>query len=67
VVVSSPPARAEITAVVIDKVAPFAEGLSFGDVGGCERVIGTAKGELDPKAAAKLGIVDLAKAPAERA
>jgi hypothetical protein len=28
VVVASPPARAEITAVVIDKVEPFAEGMA---------------------------------------
>ena len=34
VIVSSPPTRAEITAVVIDQVEPFAEGMSFGDVGG---------------------------------
>jgi hypothetical protein len=54
--------EAEVTTIVIDKVEPFADGMSVGDTGAHERVVGTAKGELDPADAADLGIVDLAKA-----
>jgi hypothetical protein len=57
------PAQAKIIAVTVDRVEDFAGGMSFGDVGAYERVIGTAKGELDPKNALNRGIVDLAKAP----
>jgi len=57
------PAQAKITAVAVNRVEDFAGGTSFGDVGAYERVIGTAKGELDPKNGLNRGIVDLAKAP----
>jgi hypothetical protein len=57
------PAQAKITTVTVDRVEDFAGGMSFGDVGAYERVIGTAKGELDPKNSLNRGIVDLAKAP----
>ncbi|HEX7966819.1 MAG TPA: alpha/beta hydrolase domain-containing protein, partial [Stellaceae bacterium] len=56
------PAEARITAVVIDRIEPFAEGMPFGDVGAYERVIGTAKGELDPADRRNRGIVNLDKA-----
>lgn len=56
-------AEAEITAITIDRVEPFADGATFGDAGVYERVIGTAAGELDPKDPLNRGIVDLDKAP----
>jgi hypothetical protein len=57
------PAHGEITAIVVDTVEPFADGMSFGAVGAYERVTGTAKGALDPKDPLNRGIVDLDKAP----
>jgi hypothetical protein len=57
------PAQAKITGIVIDKVEPFAEGVSFGEAGTYERVTGTAKGELDPNEPLNRGIVGLAEAP----
>jgi len=57
------PAQARITELVIDKVEPFADGMAFGAAGAYERVIGTAKGELDPADPRNRGIVNLDKAP----
>lgn len=57
------PAAARVTSVRIDKVEPFAGGQSFGDTGPYERVIGVAKGELDPTDPRNAGIVGLAQAP----
>ena len=37
-----------LTAVIVDSIQPFADGTTFGDAGAWERVIGRAKGELDP-------------------
>ncbi len=62
-VVLAAPAEARITALVVDKVEPFADGAAFGEVGAYERVSGTAKGELDPADPRNRGIVDLDKAP----
>jgi len=59
---ASAPAEARITAIVVNRVEPFADGASFGKVGAYERVIGMAKGELDPEDPLNRGIVDLAKA-----
>jgi hypothetical protein len=56
-------AEARVTAITIDKVEPFAEGTSFGGAGAYERVIGTAKGEVDPGDPKNRGIVNLDKAP----
>ena len=56
-------AQARVTAIVIDKVEPFADGAPFADAGAYERVIGTVKGELDPQDPRNRGIVDLDKAP----
>ncbi|MBM3568689.1 MAG: tannase/feruloyl esterase family alpha/beta hydrolase [Alphaproteobacteria bacterium] len=61
--VCASPAIAKITSIQIDKVEPFAEAMSFGAVGAYERVIGKAKGELDPRHAGNRGIVNLDKAP----
>jgi hypothetical protein len=52
-----------ITAISIDRVEPFAEGTTFGEAGAYERVIGTAKGEVDPNDPRNRGIVNLDKAP----
>jgi hypothetical protein len=47
----------------IQKVEPLAEGAPFGAVGGYERVIGTATGEVDPIDPANKAIALLDKAP----
>jgi hypothetical protein len=57
------PAHARIAGIEIVTVEPFAEGAEFGAVGSYERVIGTARGELDPADPANAGIVDIALAP----
>ncbi|WP_336491948.1 alpha/beta hydrolase domain-containing protein [Methylobacterium nigriterrae] len=57
------PAQARITSIEIATVEPFAEGADFGSAGSYERVIGTARGELDPADPANAGIVDIALAP----
>lgn len=59
----SPQAEARITSIHIDRIEPFASGMPFGDVGAYERVIGTAKGELDPADSRNKGIVNIDKAP----
>lgn len=59
----SQPANAGITAIEIQTVEPFADGASFGEAGPYERVIGTARGELDPADPRNAGIVDLVLAP----
>ena len=57
------PAFARVTSLRIDTIEPFAGGQSFGASGAYERVIGVAKGELDPADARNAGIVGLAQAP----
>jgi hypothetical protein len=52
-----------IVSVEIKAIEPLADGAAFGDVGAYERVIGVAKGEVDPKAAANKGIALIDKAP----
>ena len=56
------PAMARVTGVRIDTVEAFAGGQPFGTTGGYERVIGVAKGELDPADPRNAGIVGLAQA-----
>lgn len=56
-------AEARVTSIRIDRVDPFAAGMSFGDVGAYERVIGVAMGELDPADPRNKGIVNIDKAP----
>src|SRR5204862_7277627 len=51
-----------ITGITISAVEPFAEGRSFGEVGGYVRVRGVAQGVLDPRTPENAGIVDLDKA-----
>ncbi|MCJ2033206.1 alpha/beta hydrolase domain-containing protein [Methylobacterium sp. J-068] len=57
------PALARVTAIEVRAVEPFAEGQDFGAAGAYERVIGVARGELDPADPRNAGIVDLALAP----
>src|SRR5262249_56261024 len=52
-----------ITSIDIKAIEPLAGGAAFGDVGPYERVIGVAKGEIDPKAAGNSGIALIDKAP----
>src|SRR3979411_1476964 len=56
-------AAARITGISIERVEPFAEGTVFGAAGSYERVIGKARGELDPQQPQNKGIVNLDKAP----
>lgn len=57
------PAQARITQIEVVTVEPFADGAEFGPAGAYERVIGAARGELDPADPANAGIVDIALAP----
>src|SRR5215475_11494779 len=52
-----------ITSIDIKAIEPLAGGVPFGDVGPYERVIGVAKGEIDPKAPGNSGIALIDKAP----
>jgi hypothetical protein len=56
-------AEARITTLTIEKVEPFAPGTTFGAAGAYERVVGKAKGELDPADPRNKAIVNLDKAP----
>ncbi|MFO1160793.1 MAG: alpha/beta hydrolase domain-containing protein [Reyranellaceae bacterium] len=47
----------------VDRVEPLADGASFGTVGAYERVIGKAKGEVDPTTPGNRGIALIDKAP----
>ena len=47
----------------IEKVEPLADGAPFGAVGAYERVIATARGEVDPKHPANKGVALIDKAP----
>ncbi|MBS0550516.1 MAG: hypothetical protein JSR24_22385 [Proteobacteria bacterium] len=52
-----------ITSVEIKAVEPLAGGAPFGATGAYERVIGVARGEVDPTAAGNKGIALIDKAP----
>ena len=53
-----------ITRIVIDSVqSPTFDGLSFGQVGQYEKLVGRAYGELDPGSPLNAVITDLALAP----
>jgi hypothetical protein len=54
---------ARVVAVRIDRVETFAAGTAFGDTGGYERVVGIARGELDPADPRNKVIVDIDRAP----
>ncbi|WP_342105217.1 alpha/beta hydrolase domain-containing protein [Methylobacterium sp. SI9] len=57
------PASARIVGIDVTAVEPFAEGAEFGPAGPYERVIGFARGEIDPADPANAGIADIALAP----
>jgi hypothetical protein len=52
-----------IVSVEIQTIEPLADGASFGSVGAYEKVIGIAKGEIDPAAPGNKGIALIDKAP----
>lgn len=56
-------ARAELVALEITSRTPFADGKTFGDTGGYEKLIGVARFAVDPAHARNRGIIDLDKAP----
>ena len=60
---SAEPSRARIVGIDVRTVEPFADGAPYGEAGPYERVIGTARGELDPADPANAGIADIALAP----
>jgi hypothetical protein len=51
-----------MVSVRIDRTEPFADGRSFGSAGAYERVIGVARGEIDPNDPRNAGIVNIEKA-----
>jgi hypothetical protein len=56
--------EAKVTEVVITSTeSPTFEGLSFGSVGQYERLVGIARGEIDPSDPLNAGIVNIDKAP----
>jgi hypothetical protein len=52
-----------LTSITIDRVEPFADGREFGVTGAYERVVGRARGELDPKDPRNAVIAGIDKAP----
>src|SRR5262245_46760818 len=60
-------ARAELMSLEIVKREPFAEGKSFGEVGPYEKLTGIARFAVDPAHVRNRVIVDLDKAPRNRA
>ena len=52
-----------IISVEVQAVEPLADGTPFGETGAYERVIGVARGEVDPGAAGNKGIALIDKAP----
>ena len=62
-IASAPAGHARITQVRIDHVETFADGAAFGATGAYQRIIGVAKGELDPADPRNAGIADIARAP----
>lgn len=52
-----------LLALDIEKVEPLADGAPFGEVGAYERVIATARGEVDPAHPGNKGIALIDKAP----
>jgi len=57
------PAPAAITTIEVRYTEPFAEGTSFGATGAYVKVVGVARGELDPAAPVNRAIVNLDRAP----
>ncbi|MEO6236913.1 MAG: alpha/beta hydrolase domain-containing protein [Vicinamibacterales bacterium] len=58
------PAEAHVTRIVITRTeSPTFQGVSFGEVGPYEKLVGRASGEVDPNDPRNAGIVDIALAP----
>lgn len=57
------PSQARIVRLEITETKPAFGGRNFGEVGGYERVIGKAYGEVDPQSSANSMIQDIALAP----
>ena len=56
-------AQARIVEVNVQSTKPMADGAAFGQAGAYERVVGTARGELDPSDARNKVIKNLDRAP----
>jgi len=54
-----------IVSVEIQTIEPLADGAPFGSVGGYEKVVGIAKGEVDPAAPGNKDIALIDKATAD--
>jgi len=52
-----------LVALDVERIDLLAEGAGFGSVGAYERIVGTARGEIDPRDPANRGIALLDKAP----
>jgi hypothetical protein len=52
-----------LLSIDVQAVEPLADGVAFGDVGAYERLVGVAKGEIDPADPSNQGIALLDKAP----
>ncbi len=52
-----------LLSVEIERIEPFADGAAFGEAGAYERVIGKARGEIDPGHPGNRGIALIDKAP----
>jgi hypothetical protein len=64
IVAGTTSAEAHLTQIVITRVeSPTFEGVSFGDVGRYEKLVGRASGEVDPNDRRNRVITDLALAP----
>lgn len=57
------PERAAAVRIEIARVEPAFEGRSFGEAGSYEKVVGRARGAVDPRHPLNAGIVNLDKAP----
>ena len=57
------PSEAQVTAIRIDSIEPFADAAAFGESGAYERLRGKFRGELDPADARNGAIHNLQKAP----
>src|SRR5262249_47676877 len=52
-----------LTRLQINRIEPFADGMTFGAAGSYVRLVGTAYGELDPQHPRNAVIVNIDKAP----
>lgn len=57
------PSEARVVRFVVEQRRPFADGMSFGDVGPYERLDGTAHHEVDPRDPLNAVIVNIDRAP----